>query len=50
MLLEFYLEKELCVSNTWFRREKKRKLTFKVGENGHKLTLCFLCFIIMIVS
>ena len=28
MLLESYLEKELCVSNTWFKREEKRKVTF----------------------
>ena len=33
MLLEFCLEKELCVSNTWYRREKKRKVTFSMGEN-----------------
>ena len=25
------LEKELCVSNTWFKREKKRKVTFRMG-------------------
>ena len=23
MLLKFFLDKELCVSNTWFRREEK---------------------------
>ena len=28
MFLEFRLEKELCVSNTWFKREEKRKVTF----------------------
>ena len=33
MLLEFCLEKELCVSNTWFRIEEKRKVTFRMGEN-----------------
>ena len=32
-LLEFRLEKELCVSNTWFRRVEKRKVTFRIGEN-----------------
>ena len=26
MLLEFCLEKQLCVSNTWFKREEKRKV------------------------
>ena len=33
MLLESCLEKELCVSNTWFMREVKRKVTFRIGEN-----------------
>ena len=28
MFLEFCLEKELCVSNTWFKREEKRMVTF----------------------
>ena len=33
MLLEFCLEKDLCMSNTWFKREEKRKVTFRMGEN-----------------
>ena len=33
MLLEFCLDKELCVSNTWLKREEKRKVTFRKGEN-----------------
>ena len=33
MLLEFCLEKELCVSNTCVKREEKRKVTFRMGEN-----------------
>ena len=33
MLLEFCLEKESCMSNTWFKREEKRKMTFRMGEN-----------------
>ena len=33
MLLEFSLVKELCVSNTWFKREEKMKATFRMGEN-----------------
>ena len=33
MLLELCLEKELCVSNTWFKTEEKRKVTFRMGEN-----------------
>ena len=32
MLLEFYQEKELCVSNTWFKREERRKVTFRMGK------------------
>ena len=37
MLLEFCLEKQLCVSNTWFKREEKRKVTFRIGENETKI-------------
>ena len=33
ILLEFRLEKELCVSNTWFKKEERRKVTFSIGEN-----------------
>ena len=33
MLLEFCLDKELCVSNKWFKREEKRKVTCRMGEN-----------------
>ena len=33
IILEFYLEKELCVSNTWLRKEEKRKMTVRMGEN-----------------
>ena len=33
MLFEFCLEKELCVSNTLFKREEKRKVIFRIGEN-----------------
>ena len=39
MLLEFCLEKELCVSNTWLKREEKRKVTFRMGENKTKIDL-----------
>ena len=34
LLLEFCDEKELCVANTWFRKRKKRKVTYSTGENG----------------
>ena len=33
MLLEFCMEKELYVSDTWLKREEKRKVTFRMGEN-----------------
>ena len=39
MLLQFCLETELCVSNTWFQGDEKRKVTYRMGENGKKLTL-----------
>ena len=37
MLLEFCLEKELCVSNTWLKREDKRKVTLRIGGNETKI-------------
>ena len=33
MLPEVCLEKELCVSNTWFKRDERKKVTFRMGEN-----------------
>ena len=33
MLLEFCLEKELCVLNLGFKREEKGKVMFRNGEN-----------------
>ena len=36
MLLDFCLEKKLCMSNTWFMTEKKvtsPKVTFIMGKN-----------------
>ena len=33
MLFEFCLENELFVSNTSLKREEKRKVTFRMGEN-----------------
>ena len=32
MSLEFCLDKALCVSDTWLKREEKRKVTFRMGE------------------
>ena len=37
MLPELCLEKELCVSNAWHKREEKRKVTFRLGENETKI-------------
>ena len=36
MLLEFCLE-EICVSNTWFKREERRDVTFGLVESGTKM-------------
>ena len=33
LLLEFCLEKELTMSNIWFRKEEKWKVIFRMGEN-----------------
>ena len=33
MLLESCLEKELYLPSTWLKREEKRKVTFRMGEN-----------------
>ena len=30
MLLEFCLEKELCVSNIWFKRAENSEVTFRI--------------------
>ena len=37
MLLVFCVEKELCVSNTWFKREEERTVTFRMGGNVSKI-------------
>ena len=31
------MENELSTSNTWFKREEKRKVTFRTGENETEL-------------
>ena len=33
MTLELCLEKELCVSNTWYKRDEKKKVSFIMGKN-----------------
>ena len=40
MSLEFCQENKLCVSNTWAKREEKRKVTFRMVKMRQKLTLC----------
>ena len=42
MLFEFSLEMELCVSNTWFKREEKRMVTFGMGENETEIDIVLL--------
>ena len=42
MLLEFCLEMEVCVSNTWFKRAEKWKVAFRMGENETKIDLVFV--------
>ena len=42
MLLQFYLGKELCVSNTWLRREEKRKVTYRMGKNVTEIDLVLI--------
>ena len=42
MLLELCLEKELCVSNTRFKREEKRKVTLRMGENETAIDLVLI--------
>ena len=37
MLTQFCLEKELCVSSTWFKGVGERKVTLKVGENEKEI-------------
>ena len=42
MLLQFCLEKELCVSNTWSKREENRKVTFRMDENETEIDFVFI--------
>ena len=50
MLLEFCMEKELCVLNTWIKREEKRKVTFTIRKNDTEIDFVLIkkesqCFI-----
>ena len=40
--------KEICVTNTWFNREEKRKVTFRMGENGIEIDFLQLIFFLNI--
>ena len=42
ILLEFCLEKELCVSNTWFMTEEKRKVTFRMGQGETEIVIMLM--------
>ena len=42
MLLELCLKKELCVSNTLFKREEKRKVTYRMGENETEINFVLI--------
>ena len=42
MLLEFCLVKELSMSNTWSKREERRKVTFRMGENETEIDLVLI--------
>ena len=35
--------KKLCVSNTWFKREKKRKVTCGMGGYETKIDFMLIC-------
>ena len=39
MLLDFCDQKELCVANTWFKKNDKRKMTYSSGGNDTEHTL-----------
>ena len=42
MSLEFCLEKEICASNTWIKREEKRKVTSRMGENETEIVFVLI--------
>ena len=37
MLLEFCVEKDLCVGNSWFKKKDSRKVTFNGGCSGTEI-------------
>ena len=42
MLLRFSLKKELRMSNTWFKREEKRKMTFRICDNESEIDFALI--------
>ena len=42
MLLEFYLEKELCLSNTWSQREEKEMVVFRMGDSKTEIDIVLM--------
>ena len=41
MFLVFCMEKVLYLSNKWFKREEKRKVTFRMEENETEVDFIF---------
>ena len=39
MLLDFCVQKELCVANTWYKKRDERKVTYSSGENDAEIDL-----------
>ena len=37
MLLDFCVQKELCVANTWFKKRDERKVTYSSDGNDTKI-------------
>ena len=37
MLPDFCDPKKLCVANTWYKKNDKRKMTYSSGENGTEI-------------
>ena len=37
MLLDFCVQKELCVANTWYKKRYERKVTYSSGGNDTEI-------------
>ena len=42
MLIDFCLQKKLCVSYTWLKREEKRMVPFRMGENETQIDFALI--------